>query len=219
MIIPIYKKKGPTSRDIVNTLKKEIGEKKIGHGGTLDPLAEGVLVVGIGRTSTKKLHTEMFNEKEYLATIFLGEKSTTGDREGEKTKIEFQKKLKVKEIEKVLESFVGTILQRPPAFSAVKIEGKESYKWARKGIIKETKKREVELKKIDLLSFRYPFLKIKVTTGKGVYIRSLAEDIGENLRCGGYLYSLVRTRVGSLKLEDCYDDIEIRNLYDRIKKN
>jgi tRNA pseudouridine55 synthase len=219
MIIPIYKKKGPTSRDIVNILKKEIGEKKIGHGGTLDPLAEGVLVVGIGRESTKRLHSEVFNEKEYLATIFLGEKSTTGDREGEKTKGKFQKNIKIKEVEKALESFVGIIEQKPPIFSAIKIGGKESYKWARKGIFKETKKRKVEVKKIELLAFRYPFLKIRVITGKGVYIRSLAEDIGERFGCGGYLYSLVRTRVGSFKMEDCYDDIEIRNLCDRIKKN
>lgn len=219
MIIPIYKKRGPTSRDVINIIKKETGEKKVGHGGTLDPLAEGVLVVGIGRKSTKKLHTTIFDEKEYLAVISLIGKSTTGDKEGRKKKNKILKALKIEEIESVLESLTGVILQKPPVFSAVKIEGKESYKWARKGIIKEIKEREVEIKKIEILSFRYPLLKIVVITGKGAYIRSLAEDIGEKLACGAYLYSLVRTRVASFKLENCYNDIEIRKLYDRIKKN
>jgi tRNA pseudouridine55 synthase len=212
MIISVYKKKGPTSRDVINILKKNIKKKKIGHCGTLDPLAEGVLVVGIGRESTKKLHSDIFNEKEYLAVIFLGEESSTGDREGEKKKNKVSQIPRVVNIEESLKNFLGTITQIPPAFSAVKIDGKESYKWARKGIIKERKERKVEIKEIKILNYRYPFLKMKVVTGKGVYIRALAEDLGKKLGCGGYLFSLIRTRVGMFGLKDCVHLSDVEKL-------
>jgi tRNA pseudouridine55 synthase len=208
MIFAVYKKRGPTSRDVLNIIKEKSSNKKVGHAGTLDPLAEGVLVVGIGRESTKKLHTAEFAEKEYEAVIKLGEESTTDDREGEKKKISFSKKPKKEDIKKVLSSFVGKINQLPPLFSAVKIEGVESYKWARKGIEKTAKERVVCVKDVALLNYRYPFFKIKVITGRGVYIRSLARDVGKNLGTGGYLYSLKRTRVGEFTVEKC---VEIKN--------
>jgi len=211
MIFAIYKEKGPTSRDVVNKVKKIKKEKKVGHAGTLDPLAEGVLVIGVGRESTKKLHTEEFDEKEYLATIELGKESSTDDEEGEKKIINIHKKPKKKEIEKILLIFIGEILQRPPEFSAVKIKGREAYKYARKGVPVKPQKRKVSIKKIDLINYKHPFLKIKVETGKGVYIRSLARDIGKKLLVGGYLKKLTRTRVGRFNIKDCRSihDLEI----------
>jgi len=206
MIVAIYKKKGPTSRKVLNDIKQILGEKKIGHAGTLDPLAEGVLVVGIGRESTKKLHSAEFNEKEYLATIMLGKYSTTEDEEGEKTEVENITVPSKEEVKKVLASFSGKkVMQTPPAFSAVKVKGKEAYKWARKGKFVPLSPRKAEIKNITLLSYKYPLIKLEVVTGRGVYIRSLARDIGKKLSVGGYLYSLKRTRVGNFSLEDCVD--------------
>ncbi len=214
MIFAIYKEKGPTSRDVLNKIKKETGEKKIGHAGTLDPLAEGVLVIGVGRESTKKLHTETFNEKEYLAMICLGEESSTDDSEGERKKVSSEKPL-LDDVVSVVSRFGGVIEQAPPAFSAVKIEGERAYRRARRGEVVQPRKRKVDVKKINVLAYSYPFLEINVITGRGVYIRSLARDIGRKLGTGGYLHSLVRTRVGELRIKDC---VELETLCDTMKK-
>lgn len=202
MIIPVYKEEGPTSRDVLNTIQKLTGEKKVGHGGTLDPLAKGVLIVAIGRESTKKLHNDSFYEKEYRATIFLGEESITDDREGEKKKISGKKPSK-REVEDVLAGFLKEKYQIPPAFSAIKVKGKESYKVARKGVFLNLEPKKIEIKKIEVKKYSYPFLEINVITGSGVYIRSIARDIGKKLKTGAYLYSLIRTRVGSYCIDDC----------------
>ncbi|MEA2092786.1 MAG: tRNA pseudouridine(55) synthase TruB [Patescibacteria group bacterium] len=207
MIFPVYKEKGKTSRDVLNIIKRDLKEKKVGHGGTLDPLAEGVLIVGIGRESTKKLHSEEFNEKEYLGTVFLGKKSITDDEEGEKEVVKVEKTPTRKEVEDCLSLFEGVFEQKPPYFSAVKVKGKESYKLARKRVFLDLKKRKVEAKKIEILKYNYPFLKLKIITGKGFYVRSLARDIGEKLGTGGYLYNLIRSRVGNFTISDCYKDL------------
>ncbi len=201
MIFAIYKEKEFTSRDVVNIIKKATGEKKTGHAGTLDPLAEGVLVIGVGKESTKKLHTNLFEEKEYIAVIKFGENSSTDDEEGEKKIIEVEEKPSYDKIKETVDLFCGEIKQVPPLFSAVKIKGREAYKWAREEVPVKLKEREVVIKKIDILNYNYPFLKIRVVSGKGVYIRSLARDIGSNLGAGGYLHSLIRTRVGEFDLE------------------
>jgi tRNA pseudouridine55 synthase len=211
MIFPVYKEKGKTSRDVLNIIKRSIEEKKIGHGGTLDPLAEGVLVVGVGRESTKKLHSEEFNEKEYLGTIFLGKKSITDDEEGEKEVVEVEKIPTRKEVEDCLLLFQGVFEQRPPYFSAVKVKGKESYKLARKQVFLDLKKRKVEAKKIEILNYDYPFLQIRIVTGRGFYVRSLARDVGEKLGAGGYLYKLIRSRVGNFKISDCVDYRDLKS--------
>ncbi len=203
MIVGVYKEKGKTSREVVNEIKAIVGNKKIGHGGTLDPLAEGVLIIGIGRESTKKLHQEDFTEKEYIATIKLGQYSTTDDEEGDKFTKENTKKPSIEDINSAIKSFIGDIFQTPPVFSAVKINGKEAYKWARKGVCIKMKERLVQIKSINILSYKYPFIKIKVITGRGVYIRSLARDIGKKLNTGGYLYDLLRTKVGEFTIKDC----------------
>jgi len=195
-IFAIYKPKGPTSHDIIDQIRKITGIKKVGHAGTLDPQARGVLVVGVGREATKKLNEIVKKEKEYIAIIKLGEESSTDDEEGEKI-VKSDKIIKdIKVIRDVVMSFVGMIDQIPPAYSAIKIKGKKAYELIRKGIEPELKPREVEIKEIEILEYEWPFLKIRVMTGPGVYIRALARDIGRKLGVGGYLYDLERIRVG-----------------------
>lgn len=175
---------------------------KVGHAGTLDPLATGVLVIGIGREHTTKLDTVVASEKEYIADIKLGENSTTCDAEGKKIIVNKNKKPTQLEIEEVLKNFVGNIEQIPPMYSAIKINGQEAYKRVRRGENIEMKKRKINIKKIEILSYEYPLLKINIVCGKGTYIRSLARDIGKNLNTGAYLSGLVRTRVGDFVLAD-----------------
>lgn len=191
----VYKPKGMTSHDVVDKIRQITNIKKVGHAGTLDPLAQGVLVIGVGREATKRLNEVVKKEKEYLATIQLGATSTTDDKEGKIIKTQKIKKTK-KQINKVLKKFVGHIEQIPPAFSAIKIKGRPAYKIARKGSTPKLKPRKVEIKKIELIEYKYPAIKLRVTTGPGVYIRSLARDIGQQLKTGGYLTDLERTRVG-----------------------
>lgn len=210
-IFAIYKPKGPSSHDIIDKLRKITGIKKIGHAGTLDPLAKGILVVGIGREATKKLKDIVKDEKEYLATIKLGVESTTDDEEGEKMVRQGLYKPKINEIKKVVSEFQGKISQVPPIFSAVKIKGKEAYKLARKGREVSLKARRVEIKRIQILSYKWPYLKLKVITGPGVYIRALARDIGEKLDTGGYLFNLERTRVGGFTKEKSITISKLQN--------
>ncbi|MCL5795336.1 MAG: tRNA pseudouridine(55) synthase TruB [Patescibacteria group bacterium] len=200
-IVAIYKPKGPTSHDIIDQLRKITGIRRIGHAGTLDPLASGVLVVGISREGTKQLAHLVTNDKEYLAEIKLGENSQTDDAEGEKTKIS-KIKPKLAEINKVIKQFIGEIEQVPPIYSAIKIKGKSAYKYARVKQKITLEPRKVRIDSIEIKSYDYPILKLLITTGSGVYIRSLARDIGEKLKVGGYLYSLERTRVGEFNKKD-----------------
>jgi len=182
------------------SLRKSGNKIKVGHGGTLDPLAEGVLVIAVGKKFTRQINEVVEAEKEYLAEIKLGEISTTDDAEGKK-KIINQKKIPTEaEIKKELKKFIGHIEQVPPIYSAIKIQGKEAYKRARAGEKIEMKKRKVYIKKIKIIFYHYPVLKIKVTCGKGTYLRTLARDIGERLGTGAYLNGLRRTRVGQFTL-------------------
>ncbi len=202
-IFPIIKPKGPTSHDLIYKVRKISGIKKVGHAGTLDPLASGVLVVGITREGTKQMHELVKNEKEYIAEITFGQTSTTDDEEGEKTQTmqSNQKPPELSDIESVLPKFTGMIKQIPPIYSAIKIKGKPAYKYAREGKELELQARDAEIKEIEILDYAWPILKIRFVTGSGVYIRSLARDIGEALGTGGYLSNLQRTRVGDFSLE------------------
>jgi tRNA pseudouridine55 synthase len=202
--IAVYKPKGISSFGMIRKLRQMTGVKKIGHAGTLDPLASGVLVVGIGREATRELHNSVQAGKEYLANIRLGIESTTDDEEGEKTEVNTEKIPSLEDIERVIPKFEGKIMQAPPAFSAVKIKGERAYKLAREGKDVVMNKRRVEVKKIELLKYKWPFLDLRIETGPGVYIRSLARDIGRELGVGGYLVGLERTRVGEFRIEDCY---------------
>lgn len=201
-IFAVYKPKGPTSNDIVQIIKKASGQK-VGHAGTLDPLASGVLVIGIGQEGTKKLKEIVAQEKEYLAKIRLGMTSETDDDEGKKIYGNLTSIIpNSMDIENVLKNFTGLIKQTPPLYSAIKIKGKEAYKYARQGKKIELKPREVEIYDIQVLNYNWPFLEIRVICGPGVYIRSLARDIGEKLGVGAYLADLERVRVGNFTKEN-----------------
>jgi len=208
-VIAVYKPVGPTSAQIVALVKKISGVKKVGHAGTLDPLARGVLVIGIGRAATRKLGEIVGEKKEYLATVKLGAESTTDDAEGEKTKLKIKNKPALGEIKKITAEFIGRIEQTPPIFSALKIKGRRAYRLARLGKNFTLPPRPVEIKKIKILSYRWPYLKLKVVTGPGVYIRALARDLGNELGVGGYLYALERTRVGRFTKQKA---VAIKNL-------
>jgi tRNA pseudouridine55 synthase len=207
-IFAAYKPLGMTSHDVVARIRRELPRGvKVGHAGTLDPLAEGVLVIAIGN-ATKRIATEVAKEKEYIATIKLGAESTTDDDEGEKT-IHADAVAPTEEaIRTALHAFIGTVEQVPPVYSAVKLSGTAAYALARKGHDVELKPREVRIDGIEILEYEWPILTLKITTGPGVYIRAIARDLGRALHTGGYLIHLLRTRVGeytsdeAVKLED-----------------
>jgi len=199
-IIVLNKPRGISSNHFLTMVKKKTGIKKVGHAGTLDPLAEGVLIVGLG-SGTKKLNLIIKNEKEYEATIRLGMESTTDDEEGEKT-INVVEELPRKTIEESLKKFIGMTEQMPPIYSAVKYQGREAYKWTREGKTVELKPRLIEIKELEILEYQWPSLKIRVVTGPGVYIRGLARDLGRELAVGGYISALKRTRVGEYWIKD-----------------
>lgn len=202
MLLNIYKPKGITSHDVVDKVRRITKERRVGHSGTLDPFAEGVLVVAVSRESTKQLQKLLKSDKEYIALIELGKESTTGDPEGKITIIKEKINISKKDIEKVLPKFTGEIEQTPPIYSAIKIKGVPSYKLARKGKAVNLKKRKVTIHSIEILSFNSPFLELKITSSSGTYIRTLSKDIGEELGVGGYVKELKRTRVGAYSIED-----------------
>lgn len=211
----IYKPKGPTSNDIVQDVKRITGGEKVGHAGTLDPLAEGVLVIGIGREGTKNLGIEVKKEKEYLAKIKLGETSTTDDEEGEKEKTEINREPSRIEIDNAVKKFIGKIKQVPPIYSAIKVGGKEAYKFARQGEKPVLLERDAEIKEIEILDYKWPYLELRVVTGPGVYIRALARDIGKELKAGGYLAGLKRTRVGDFTADKALSLEEFKKEYSK----
>lgn len=204
-IIAINKPVGPTSHRMINMVRRLSNERRVGHAGTLDPLASGVLVVAIGREYTKQLAAFVQAEKEYEAEFTLGITSTTDDEQGDKAEVTIANPPTKREVEEALEQFVGTIWQTPPQFSAIKIKGQKAYDLARKGREVKMEPREREVKSIDLLHYSWPRLRLRITTGKGVYIRALARDLGEALNTGAYMSALIRTRVGQFGLEDCVE--------------
>ena len=197
----VYKPKGISSNGLLERLRRMTGIRKIGHAGTLDPLASGVLVVGIGK-ATAELARLVDKEKEYIATIRLGLSSTTDDEEGVKTAKEAVQPPTRGEIRAALKAFVGEIEQVPPDFSAVKVKGVEAYKLARRGKVVSLKPRKAIIKRLVIISYRWPCLKIRAVTGPGVYVRSLARDIGQSLGTLGYVADLERVRVGEFTLKN-----------------
>lgn len=198
-LVLFNKPKGITSADVTNFFKKKTG-KKVGHGGTLDPFAEGLLILGIGKYTKKLTKFLKGSRKTYIGEIFLGATSDTYDLTGKITK----RKALVptsQEIKETLKEFIGEISQAPPPFSAIKIKGVPAYKFARKGEKPEIKSRRVKIYDLEFLDLKDNVLKIKAEVGSGVYIRSLAADLGERLGCGGYLQRLLRTKIGEFELE------------------
>lgn len=208
-IFGVYKPVGPTSNDVLTDIKRITHLSKVGHAGTLDPLASGVLVVGIGREATRQLGEVVQKEKEYIATIRLGVSSTTDDEEGEKTEHDIAEIPSQEQIHEVLKKFMGAITQIPPVYSAIKVSGKEAYKRVRSGETIVMKARPALVYSIELIEYVWPVLTLRVVTGPGVYIRALARDIGAALAQGGYLAALERTRVGQFTKENC---IEFENI-------
>ena len=201
MILNITKPVGWTSFDVVKKVKGILKEKKVGHGGTLDPFAEGVLVIATGK-DTKKLTGISSSEKSYEATIKLGESTKTLDTEGEISITKEIPSFDEKKIKSILNSFLGETNQVPPMFSAKKINGQRLYKLARKNIEIKRDPVKINIKEISLLSFTKKTISILVTCSKGTYIRVLGKDIAEKLNTVGYLTYLNRTRVGDFLIND-----------------
>lgn len=215
-VLNVYKPLGVTSFDVVRKIKKLAKEKKVGHGGTLDPEASGVLPVCIGR-ATKAIEYIMENEKEYIAKLKLGVVTDTYDREG-KILEENVVKVEEDEVKSVIKRFIGRIKQVPPMYSALKLNGKKLYELAREGIEVEREAREIFIEDIEILSMDLPIIEMKVTCSKGTYIRSLCYDIGRELGCGGMMWSLERTATGPFnKLESVnFEDLTAENINEYI---
>lgn len=190
---------GWTSNDVVRRVKGWLGERKIGHGGTLDPNAEGVLVLGIGKEGTRELSIILNHTlKTYEALIEFGAVSTTDDQEGVITQTFLKTVAKLpfpNEIEQCLQKFTGEFLQIPPIYSAIKVAGVPAYKRVRQGEKINLEAKKVFVREIKLLEYSYPKLKIELTCGSGFYVRALARDLGKALGVGGYLKELKRTRI------------------------
>lgn len=190
-----------TSYDVIRKLRKIINIKKIGHAGTLDPLATGLLIVCTGKF-TKKINEYMAQEKEYTGTITLGAVTSTYDRESEPENFKSLDGITQEIIKEKTKQFTGEILQTPPIHSAIKQNGKPVYLMARKGLNVVLEPREISIKEFEITKIDLPVISFKVVCSTGTYIRSLANDFGVALGCGGYLSELRRTRIGNFKVED-----------------
>jgi len=189
-----------TSFDVVNKLRNQLKIKKIGHAGTLDPLATGLLILCTGKF-TKQIDTYQQQEKEYTGTFVLGQTTPSHDLETKTSDPVPVNHLTHEQLEICRKKFIGNIAQIPPLHSAIKIEGKRAYEFARKGVERELKPREVCISEFDW-KVELPVIHFRVVCSKGTYIRSLARDIGQELGVGAYLFSLCRTRIGNFKLEE-----------------
>ncbi len=230
-LVLFNKPKGKTSYEIVEYFK-ELTKNKVGHGGTLDPFAEGLLILGIGEY-TKELHQFLQEStKTYIAEIELGKISNTYDVKGEIEEMKQNNQQEflnnninlrmhnnsyipenTNEIKKILISFIGEIEQIPPPFSAVKIKGKPAYQYAREGKKIKLKTRKVKIYEIKILEYDPPILKIETVVGSGTYIRSLAHDIGQKLGCGAYLRNLLRTKINEFNLSQALTFVDMEKDY------
>ena len=209
-IIIVDKGKGYTSRSVVNTIESLANTKKVGHGGTLDPIATGVLVIAVGN-GLKVLEFLSHKDKEYIATVKLGIETNTLDITGEVTKKKDSFFLDIIKLDEVLKSFVGKYEQEVPLYSSVKVGGQRLYKYARENIPVELPKREVEIYDLELLNYNQEEFTIKTTVSKGTYIRSLIRDIGEKLGIPCTMKELRRTRQGDFTLDDAKTLEELEN--------
>ena len=199
-IVVVNKEKGYTSHDVVNVIRRILGTRKVGHTGTLDPNATGVLPVCVGK-STRVSDMLMFSDKEYVATVKLGITTDTYDVWGS---VLSENKVNVSESElkSAILSFTGEIMQLPPMYSAIKQNGKKLYELARSGIEVERKERKITIYECELISFENDTFKIRVKCSKGTYIRSLCHDIGQYLGCGACMTELVRTKASVFDIEN-----------------
>lgn len=222
-ILLLDKPKGKTAFDMVALLRRKLHVKTIGHAGTLDPMATGVMVMLIGKKYTTLSDRFLSADKEYVGRIRLGIETDTYDAEG-MTQATSDLEPTKNEIVCALAKFQGRILQVPPMFSAKKINGQKLYHLARQGKSVERPPQEVNVE-IELIDYTYPFIDIRIACSKGTYIRSIAHDLGRLLQCGAHLAALVRTRSGSYTLAECVSGEQIYNneindveLIDRLRK-
>ena len=209
-----------TSFKLVKIVRTRISRKlkikkiKVGHAGTLDPLASGVMIICTGK-ATKLIESFQYQTKEYVSTLQLGATTPSFDRETEIDGVYPTEHITREGVETVLRQFVGSIQQVPPVYSACKIDGRRAYDFARKGEDVELKAKELVIDEIELLEYQSDIIKIRVVCSKGTYIRALARDIGQALDSGAHLIGLVRTRVGDVRLEDCLQVDQIDELVEK----
>ena len=209
-----------TSFDLVNKFRYKLSRKlhvkkiKVGHAGTLDPLATGVMIVCTGK-ATKRIDEFQYQTKEYIATLKLGETTPSFDLEKEVDAVYPTEHITQAMVEETLSHFLGTIEQIPPVFSACKVEGKRAYELARKGEEVNLKSKTLVIDEIELLEYALPIIKIRVVCSKGTYIRALARDIGEAFHSGAHLIVLERTRIGNVTLDQCMSPEEIDAFLDK----
>lgn len=208
-LLLVNKPQGRTSFSLIRSLRKLTGVQKIGHTGTLDPFARGVMVLLVGKNYTRLSQKLLCQDKEYMAKIHLGVSTDTYDCDG-KVVARSKKIPEIGDIEKALLQFQGEIEQVPPMYSAKKIGGQKLYNLARKGITITRPALKVQVAN-HLLHYEYPYLSLKIVCSKGTYIRSIAHELGIVLGCGAFLAELLRTRSGSFILEECLDGSHLDN--------
>lgn len=204
-VVLVDKPVGPTSFRMVQQVRRAVGIKKVGHAGTLDPFASGLLVICISRPATRLISQLMAGDKEYVGVIRLGQETDTLDSQGEIVAQHAVPVLDRPEIEACLASFGGLQWQQPPRFSALKHKGKPLYYYARKGIVVEKEPRQITISALECTYYNEEYLHIRVVCSKGTYIRTLAADIGRSLGCGAYLQQLRRTRAGPFHVNNAVD--------------
>jgi tRNA pseudouridine55 synthase len=207
-LLVLNKPSGFTSRELVNQVARRFPGIKVGHAGTLDPLASGVLVVCLG-AATRLVEELQHLRKSYRTVIRLGARSDTLDADGRIVEEARPRVPSACEVEVALQCFRGEVLQKPPDYSALKIKGRRAYKLARAGQSVELAPRLVRIDRIAPLSYTWPQLELEVDCGSGTFIRSIARDVGEELACGGLVESLIRTRIGPFTLEEALDPAQL----------
>jgi len=201
----INKPEGITSYEVVKKIKKITGIKEVGHSGVLDPFASGLLIIGVNREATKKLNEFLKMDKEYVAVFRLGKESDTYDREGVIKENLVTKIPTLEEIKKCLATFEGEIEQIPPPYSNKRIKGQRARDLIRKGLAVILKPQKIKIYQIEILDYKFPELKIKVSCSSGTYIRSLAHDFGLKIKTGAYVEKLTRTKIGEYQLKEAID--------------
>ncbi len=212
-VILIDKERGFTSFDIVHRMRRLSGVKKVGHAGTLDPKASGLLIICTGK-KTKEITEYQNLEKTYEGIIAIGNTTPSFDSETEfnSDSSESAANITIEQIEEAKKDFIGAINQVPPMYSALKLNGKALYKYARKGVTVERAPRPVEIYSFDILKFEFPDIHFRIKCSKGTYIRVIANDLGAKLGCGAYLKSLRRTQIGSYNVSDAFEVEELKKL-------
>lgn len=212
-VILIDKEKGFTSFDIVHRMRRLSGVKKVGHAGTLDPKASGLLIICTGK-KTKEITEYQNLEKTYEGIFSIGNTTPSFDSETEfdSDNLDIAADITLEQIEEAKKGFIGAIYQVPPMYSALKLNGKALYKYARKGVTVERAPRPVEIYSFNILKYEFPDIHFEIKCSKGTYIRVIANDLGAKLGCGAYLKSLRRTQIGNYHVSDAFEVEELKKL-------